>query len=95
MTNLDLLRETTAVMDAYSGGRTSFDELQAKFQSVMSLMERRPETTLAAEAIAAAEADLEYIRFMVFGDDVPGAVAEVLDRLRPQLEDAGRSPGEP
>lgn len=79
-------RRLAQVIDSYPDA-SSFDELQSCLQAALALRERRGNAGRAEAALRAAEADLEEIRFLVAEDEWPFAVAPVLERLRPALED--------
>ena len=85
MSNHTLLQETAAVVRAYVDGEVELDALQAKLQSVMTLLERTDGATEVAKVVSNAEGDLEFIKFTVFGDEVRPAVMSALDPLLPHL----------
>lgn len=93
MSNQTLLLETAGAVQAFSDGRTDLDDLQAKLQSVMTLLERTDDVAEVAKVIANVEGDLELIRFTVFGDDVHPAVMAALEPLLPHLPTSASGAG--
>ena len=85
MSNQTLLLETAAVVRAFAAGETDLGALQAKLQSVMSLLERSDGAAEVTQAVHDAEADLELVTFTVFGDEVRPAVMTALAPLLPHL----------
>lgn len=83
-----LVEDLAATVDGFAAGDRSFDELQAKLQTVMSLLERRPGLLGLAGAVRSAEADLEEIRFLVSDDEQSAAASPVLESLRSAIAGA-------
>lgn len=87
-----LLLETAEAVRGYAGGHASIEELQAKLQSVMTLVEDTEDASEVAKVISNVEGDLEFIQFTVFGDEVHPAVMSALEPLLPLLPT--RRPGQ-
>lgn len=85
MSNQTLLRETARTVHAFADGLASFDELQAKLQSVMTLLERTEDDAEVSKVVYNVEGDLELIKFTVFGDAVHLAAMAALEPLLPYL----------
>lgn len=85
MSNQTLMRETAAVVRAFVDGEAELGALQAKLQSVTSLLERTDGASELAKVVSNVEGDLEFITFTVFGDEVRPAVLSALEPLLPHL----------
>jgi len=89
MSNQTLLRETAHTVHAFAAHQASLEELQAKLQSVVTLLERDDVDPDVFKVIYNVEGDLERIKFTVFGDDVHPAVTAALEPLLPYLPAEG------
>lgn len=85
MSNHTLLAETAEAVRAFAAGQSDLETLQAKLQSVMTLLERTEDVSETARVMSNVEGDLEFIRFTVFGDEVHPAAMAALEPLLPLL----------
>ena len=85
MNNQTLLLETAEAVRAFAVGQIDLETLQAKLQSVMTLLERTDDSKEVATIVSNVEGDLELISFTVFDDEVHPAAMAALEPLLPLL----------